>query len=77
MSSGREEMEAEINQVESDKITLFKPSGRMGTTHWEYLWCSYIGVHYYRLKSMVAHVLMLTIKYIQINSQKYNLFTNG
>ena len=33
VSSTRIKMGKEINEVESEKVTLFKPSGHMGTTH--------------------------------------------
>ena len=58
MSSGREEMEEEINEVESEKVTLFKPSGHMGTTHWAYIW--FFGTLGYNIivwKNTTAHVV--------------------
>ena len=57
MPSGRSEMEDEINEVKSDKVIMFKPSDRMGTTHWVCIW--FFGILGYNIivwKSTWAHV---------------------
>ena len=38
VSSTRIKMGKEINEVESEKVIMFKPSDRMGTTHWVCIW---------------------------------------
>ena len=58
VSSTRIKMGKEINEVESEKVIVFKPSARMGTTHWVCIW--FFGILGYNIivwKSTWAHVL--------------------
>ena len=51
-------MGKEINEVESEKVIMFKPSARMGTTHWVCIW--FFGILGYNIivwKSTWAHVV--------------------
>ena len=58
VSSTRIKMGKEINEVESEKVIMFKPSARMGTTHWVCIW--FFGILGYIIivwKNAPAHVM--------------------
>ena len=58
VSFTRIKMGKEINEVESEKVIMFKPSDRMGTTHWVCIW--FFGTLGYNIivwKNTTAHVI--------------------